>query len=156
LGGAEKSLVTLLNNLDYTKYNVDVLIITNGGIFEKEVPEEVNIIRYNIFQETSNIQKTFLRIRYFIARKLNKKQHDAVKHWRIFEKSLPAIHNKYDIAIAYSQGFSTYFTATKITADKKYAWINIDYKKAGYNIKIDLPFYKKFNVIVAVSQEVKN
>lgn len=156
LGGAEKSLVTLLQNLDYSKYKVDLLMITEGGIFENEVLKEVSIIRYNIFETTNTFHKTFLRIRYFIARKIKNTLHDAEKFWKIFKNTLPPLTNKYDVAIAYSQGFSTYFTATKIIADKKYAWVNIDYKKAGYNLKFDLPYYKAFNAVITVSQEVKN
>ena len=156
LGGAEKSLVTLLQNLDYSKFKVDLLMITEGGIFENEVPNEVSIIRYNIFKEIPVLYKTYLRIRYFIARKINNHLHDSEKHWKIFGNSLSPMTENYDVAIAYSQGFSTFFTATKINANKKYAWINIDYKKAGYNIEFDLPYYKEFNSLVTVSQEVKN
>ena len=71
-------------------------------------------------------------------------------HWKIFGNSLSPLTENYDVAIAYSQGFSTFFTATKINANKKYAWINIDYKKAGYNIEFDLPYYKEFNSLVTV------
>lgn len=155
LGGAEKSLVTLLNNLDYTKYKVDLLLITEGGIFEDEVPEEVTIISYDLFQNANALRKTLLRVIYFLARKFGGKKHDAEKHWRGFHTLLPKIAENYDVAIAYSQGFSTYFTATKITAAKKYAWVNIDYKRAGYSLKFDLDFYKKFDTIVTVSEEVK-
>ena len=156
LGGAEKSLVTLLRNLDYSKYQVDLLMITEDGIFEKDVPNEVSIIRYNIFEKVNILYKTYLRFQYFIARKIIVHLHDAEKHWKIFGNTLTPLTKKYDVAIAYSQGFCTYFTATKILADKKYAWVNIDYKKAGYNLKFDLPYYKKFNAVITVSNEVKN
>ena len=44
IGGAEKSLVTLLNVMDYAKYKVDLLMFSRGGEFEKLVPKEVNIL----------------------------------------------------------------------------------------------------------------
>ena len=50
-GGAEKSLVSLLNNIDYSKYNVDLLLFKRGGEFEKFLPSKVNLLEipdYNV------------------------------------------------------------------------------------------------------------
>ena len=44
-GGAEHALVSLLNVFDYTKYNVDLLILCENGMFYKEdVPGNVNMV----------------------------------------------------------------------------------------------------------------
>ena len=43
-GGAERSLVNLLQLLDYDRYNVDLLLFQNEGMFLKQVPKSVNII----------------------------------------------------------------------------------------------------------------
>ena len=43
-GGAERSLVNLLQLLDYDKYNVDLLLFQNEGMFLKQLPAEVKII----------------------------------------------------------------------------------------------------------------
>lgn len=32
-GGAEKSLVNLLNTIDYSRYNVDLIVFNKSGIF---------------------------------------------------------------------------------------------------------------------------
>ena len=42
--GAEKSLVTLLSVLDYSKYEVDLQLFSYGGELERYVPEEVNLL----------------------------------------------------------------------------------------------------------------
>lgn len=39
IGGAEKSLVTLLNCIDYNKFDVDLQLFSRGGAFEKYVPK---------------------------------------------------------------------------------------------------------------------
>ena len=69
---------------------------------------------------------------------------------------MDCLNKEYDIAVAYNQGFSTYFVAEKVIAKKKLAWVNTDYIKAGYRPNIDNKFYSKFDNIVAVSNEVKN
>ena len=44
VGGAEKSLVTLLNLLDYSRYEVDLQLFAYGGVFERFLPREVNVL----------------------------------------------------------------------------------------------------------------
>ena len=43
--GAEKSLVTLLSMLDYTKFEVDLMLFAHGNVLEELVPSEVNILK---------------------------------------------------------------------------------------------------------------
>lgn len=151
LGGAEKSLVTLLQNINYDEYAVDLLLFNKNGLFEKFVPEQVSIIYYNI--PKLNISE---RIFYKIKRNLsNNNSHDAQLFWTIINSKIRGVSKKYDIAIAYNQGFATYFVNQYIIAYKKVSWLNIDYQKAGYNIKFDYPIYKNFDVVVAVSPEAK-
>lgn len=150
VGGAEKSLVTLLNSVKFQNYSIDLMML-KGGTFLKEVPGDVNII----FVEDLH-PSIFKRFRYFIAKKIKKHNlHQAQYFWEIFKNDYRKVNKKYDVAIAYSQGFATYFVGQKIDALQKYAWVNIDYKKAGYDIEFDFPFYEKFNKIVAVSKDVE-
>jgi len=44
LGGAETSLVTLLNNIDYSKYSVDLILFTKQNYFINYLPKEVNVV----------------------------------------------------------------------------------------------------------------
>ena len=47
-GGAEKSLVNLLNVIDYSKYDVDLILIHKSGLFLNMIPSNVNIIEMTI------------------------------------------------------------------------------------------------------------
>ena len=53
--GAEKSLITLLSLIDYSKYNVDLQLFKYGGEFEKYLNENVNLLPP--FQYTTFIEK---------------------------------------------------------------------------------------------------
>ena len=44
VGGAEKSLVTLLNLLDYSRYEVDLQLFAYGGTFEQFLPKDVKVL----------------------------------------------------------------------------------------------------------------
>lgn len=150
LGGAEKSLVTLLNNLDYKTYNIDLILFKETGIFKNFVPKEVNCIQLE-FPKLSLIN----RLKFALDRRLNSKQHNAQLFWKVIKNKFKKFDKEYDIAIAYNQGFATYFVNQYINAPIKYAWLNTDYKKAGYNILVDYLVYKNFSSVVAVSSEAK-
>ena len=45
MGGAEKSLVTLLNCMDRKKYKIDLLLFETGGVLQDDIPKDVSIIR---------------------------------------------------------------------------------------------------------------
>ena len=60
-GGAERSLVNLLQLLDYDRYNVDLLLFQNEGMFLKQVPKEVNIISncnklYTLYEQNRGVE----------------------------------------------------------------------------------------------------
>lgn len=150
LGGAEKSLVTLLQNLDYTKYDVDLITFQSDGFFKDFVPANVNHVVIQMPQLS-----VLDRIRFKLKRCFLKSKHHAQLFWPIVSKYFEKCNNEYAIAIAYNQGFATYYVHDFIDAAKKYSWLNIDYEKARYNIKFDYSFYQNFDKIIAVSDEAK-
>lgn len=150
LGGAEKSLVTLLQNLDYNLYAVDLITFHKAAFFREFVPTEVNQIQI-AFPTLSLLD----RLCFAIKKKRRKKLHPAQLFWPIVSSYFRRLEKQYDIAIAYNQGFATYFVAEKILATKKLAWLNTDYQEAGYEFEKDKEFYTKFNKVVTVSPEAE-
>lgn len=151
LGGAEKSLVTLLQNLDFDKYVVDLITFQENGFFKDFVPNEVN----QIFLPFPRLS-LFDRLQYLVKRKLKIKYHHAQLFWPLVSKYFTTCHSFYDVAIAYNQGFATYFVHDFIHASKKITWLNTDYQKAGYNAQFDVSYYAHFSKIIAVSPEAKD
>lgn len=166
-GGAEKSLISLLSLLDYSKYEVDLQLSKIEGMFLELLPKEVNVLPeldfYNFCElsilnqiKTFNYHYIASKIKLFIMSRLNNnKLHGAQIFWKNCKNSFGVLDCRYDIAIAYNQGFPTYFVADKVKAIKKIAWVNTDYVKAGYKADIDEKYYDKFDNIVAVSEEAK-
>ena len=151
LGGAEKSLITLLQNLDYSLYDVHLITFHFGGFFIDLLPKEVN---HKVVGFPTLSMKD--RVLYKLKRLFNKrKYHTAQLFWPIIQKYFNKEKDSYDVAIAYNQGISTYYTALFLTAKAKYAWVNTDYIKAGYQIAFDYPYYQKFNKVITVSSEAE-
>lgn len=58
VGGVEKSLLSLLSTIDRSEYDVDLLLLEEWGDFLSDVPEWVNIIiseDYNNIKEEVNL-----------------------------------------------------------------------------------------------------
>lgn len=150
-GGAEKSFLSLLNSMDYSNYDVTLKVFIAGGAFEKFVPSNIKI--ENIDFKPNLIDR--IKFKLFKIFDVNKINHPAQLFWKSINKRIPVLDEKYDIAISWGQGFATYFVSKKVNALKKYAWVNIDYQKAGYNWKKDVDIYENFDTIVGVSDFVK-
>lgn len=151
LGGAEKSLTTLLQNMDCQKYEVDLILFNEGGLFFDQVPSNVNIIKREI-PDLPILNRLYYK---FLRKFRGAKFHSAQSFWPLIKNRFIFDKTCYDIAIAYNQGFATYYVSDYIKASKKFAWLNTDYKRVGYNIVFDYPFYKNFDQIITVSPEVK-
>lgn len=42
-GGAEKVFIDILKNFDYEHYDVTLILLSRGGIYEREIPDSVNV-----------------------------------------------------------------------------------------------------------------
>lgn len=163
--GAEKSLISLLNLLDYEKNEVDLQLLSYNGKLQSFVPKEVNIlppISYFLFLTNSLIRhlisfkmRSFIsRIRYSYIIRRYKLSHPqkAVVLWKCASKMIyPPVKKKYDVAIAYAQGVPTFYVSDKIIADKKYAWVNVALNLQGDLRNQQYHFYSKMTGIVCVS-----
>ena len=166
--GAEKSLVTLLNLIDYSQYEVDLQLFSYGGEFETMLPKEVNLlpelpyftstkepIKKMIFCKKSSQEKRFFtgRVKYSIAirKESFSNPQKAIVFWKATNGCFTTFKKKYDVAVAYAQGTPTFYVADCINADKKFAWINVTYKLSGKYREYVLDKYQKFDKICCVS-----
>ncbi|MCR8925006.1 glycosyltransferase [Priestia megaterium] len=172
VAGAEKSLVTLLSLLDYSKYYVDLMLFAHGTTLENLVPKEVTILKplkYTEFTKlnlkesllyslkSGNYKMFYSRIKYSVG--IRRKKCGNIKKARIFWESVSSViennPKEYDIAISYAQGIPTFYVADKVKAKKKFAWVNVSYRLKGKDKEFQKSFYDKYNKIVAVSDSTK-
>lgn len=140
IGGIEKSLINLLKQIDYKKYKVDLMLETKSGELLEQVPKNVNIIEYKVYNLNN---KPLQKILNYINQ----------LKWTIKNK------NKYHTSICYA----TYsYPANKIaliSSKNNILFIHSDYTEL-YNEKELKTFFdtrniNKFNKIIFVSNESK-
>lgn len=152
-GGAEKSLVSLLPLLDYSQMEVSLSIVRRGGVFEKYLPAEVHLIPFPEPGPVGRfVSNSLLSVSRRILALLGIKRHGAELAWICKRSCIPVFKEHFDVAVAYQQGFPTYFLANKVDADKQIAWINTDLANAGYRPDFNHPFYDRMNRVCAVSE----
>ncbi len=167
-GGAEKALVSLLQSLDYSKYEVDLFLFKNEGILLKQLPKEITIlpqpVNYTYFDmslkmaviknfKKGNIRVIWYRILAGIVNKTEKiKAVKEQKVWAYLKKVLPSLAKTYDVAIGYLEKTPHYFCIDKVQASKKIGFIHNDYTMLQLDKKIDYPYFLKSDYIVTISE----
>ena len=150
-GGAEKSLVSLLPLMDYSKIDVDLMIVHRGGVFENYIPEQVRIVD---FPNPKGLWNEICLLGFRIIRRFFPGRHGAEMRWQTMSSAYKELDKSYDVAIAYQQGFPTYYLSKKVMAARKIAWVNTDLEKAGYRTTFNRPFYDNMDKVVPVSDRL--
>lgn len=150
-GGAEKVLKDILKNIDLNKYEIDLYLLHNEGIYLDEIKKlKLNI--FFLFEKRKDI------FNIYIYRKL-KSVFLRILQW-IYCKYPNLIkeikHKNYDIEIAFLEGYSTLLIANRKNKAKKIAWVHIDLEKHKViNRKLEKKSYYKIDRIICVSSDSK-
>ena len=167
-GGAEKSLISLLQLIDYSKYNVDLFLFKHEGFLMNQIPSEVNLLpqpkEFQYFDMpfiqvvkecvlSFNFQVLLARFRMSMMLKFEKIP--AVreqKAWQFVGPCLHKINKEYHATIGYLEKNPNYFCVDKVNAKIKIGFVNNDYKLLMLDKTIDTPYFEKLDYIVTVSE----
>lgn len=173
-GGAEKGLISLLNNIEYSNYDVDLLYFCHENeYYLNEIPNQVHIIEPDLVTQLAlssggyvlshvwNFHYLSLLIKRILFGIMGKIDRDSyfrrrAKDWKILRRYIPELEKKYDAAIAYLENYPVYFTLDKVKAKKYIVWQRTDYKKTGCKVEWDLPYFQRADTICVLSEEMKN
>lgn len=172
IGGAETSLIGLLQTLDPDKVNVDLFINDHRGEMMQFIPEWVNVLpavpAYTLIERPMKevLQRGFIRL--FLARlwakwkfwEYEKKNHpkdgSAIFGYvgKYVTSVLPPIRQTktYDLAISFVTPHN--IVLHKIKAKKKICWIHTDYTKIDVNTTLEYPVWDGYDHIVSISKDV--
>ncbi|MGG0461916.1 glycosyltransferase [Priestia aryabhattai] len=168
-GGAEKALISLLETIDYSRFNVDLFLFKHEGLFLSKVPQQVNLLAepfgYDYFDmaakeavksciKQGRFDIAWSRVRAgFIFQNEKNRVRCEQRIWKHLSYSLKRINKRYDVAIGYLEKTPIYFCVDKVNAKKKIGFIHNDYDKLGMDPDIDQKYFDKLDNIVTVSEE---
>lgn len=171
LGGAEISLIGLLQALDPNKVDIDLFVYSHEGELMKLVPEYVNVLpeipAYKMFErpmkevlKKGHLSVLFARMKAKMRMKsyLRKKQTidgSAIMGFlgEEMSKVVPDINPsvEYDLAISFLTPHN--FVRDHVRAKKKICWIHTDYTRIDVNAELELPIWDSFDYIASISSE---
>lgn len=172
LGGAEISLIGLLQALDYSKYEVDLFVHRHQGDLMQFIPKEVNLlpeipayacIECPIFEAILKRQmgivwgrlKAKWRAVKYKSQDCSKPQHSIFQYVaQEVDPYLPSLghYGEYDLAISFLQPHN--YVLSKVKAKKKVCWIHTDYTKVEFDAEAELPVWASYDHIVSISPDV--
>ena len=172
IGGAERSLIGLLNAIDYSKFDVDLFVYKHTGEFLKLVPDQVRLLPENkryaaLSQPISEIvrrgyvdlalARLFARIpaRRFEHR-TGVKESIAIYQY-VADYTTPLLpslskYGEYDLAISFLIPHN--IVRDKVVAKRKLAWIHTDYSFVDVDTNDELPVWDAYDHVVSISPDV--
>lgn len=172
IGGAESSLVGLLQSFDYQIVDVDLFVYSHRGELMQFIPEQVNLLPEipEYTQIESPLRQVFrdgywkiglarikakVQFRLYCMRKRVKESAagfqydgDAVAPFLPFLFYL----GEYDLAISYLNPHN--IVRDKVKAKKKIAWIHTDYGRVDVNVKKELIIWAAYDYVISISPDV--
>ena len=172
LGGAETSLIGLLQALDSEIVDVDMFVYSHEGEMMKLIPSYINLLPENptwsMFEKPLKevLKKGYLRMFFArmwakfrmwnYVRKRNPMDNSALLGYVGDEvnKILPDLHHlgEYDLAISFLTPHN--FVLDHVKTKKKVCWIHTDYTYIDVNADLELPVWGAYDHVISISEDV--
>lgn len=172
IGGAEISLIGLLNSMDYSRYEVDLFVYSHQGELMKLIPPEVNLLpeisKYAQMERPMIsvlkgghvdvvLARLCAKLQFALyARRVKPKDGSAVFQYvaNTVTPCLPSLHKLglYDLAISFLTPHN--IVLEKVQSRTKIAWIHTDYSKIDVNASLELPVWNGYDYIASISPDV--
>lgn len=171
IGGVERSLLGLLNSLDYDSIQVDLFLFYHDGEFMSLIPKEVNVLpqinKYSTLLRpaTEVIKMGYVDVlfhKWSAKRKADKfcrannigPNNLVVSTYLQKEvaKCLPKINDKvYDLAISFLTPH--FIVSQKVKAHRTIAWIHTDYSFFEIDTEVETAMWNDYDYIASISDE---
>lgn len=160
MGGVTTALLALLRAIDYSRFDVDLLLYEHSGVLQGEIPPEVRLLPPASAMGTLGKIRKFLSPRYALERLRAlrlKRQGKLLEELQVRARNgaryTPPQAKEYDLAISFIEFWPLYYTAAKVQARHKLAWIHVDYKHSDLSVRQDERAFPAYDRIVMVSEE---
>lgn len=169
LGGAESSLLGLLDTIDYSKYAVDLFLLSHSGEFMPLINEHVNLLPENSSYKaltqpiSTNLRngnngiafaRCYARMRSALSRGALHFPHNYKQYFhKLSMPYLPNIPGEYDLAISFNDPH--YIIGEKVNAKDKLAWFHTDASRIQFCDNIEKEMWGMSDYAVNVSENCK-
>ena len=166
MGGVEKELITILNKLDYSQYDVTVLLayVEDKSIVDA-IPKNVTVKILNLdkgyfFSGVQGLVTTRIKkgriieaLKILCGRTLFKKPCSEI----ISFKNVQCLDEQFDYAVCYHMhsSFMLRYVDEKVKAKRKIVWIHNDFSSTGFKVERYKKRLSGYDKYIAVSKRVR-
>jgi glycosyltransferase involved in cell wall biosynthesis len=177
--GSEKSFLSFASHaIDYSRYDVDLLLAKREGDFLDQIPKQIRVLEMGDMGEIFLLDKknafsTILKygvikhptraaslLPYIMGRIFSetseKRIFAAHRIWMKLMALMPEWHDPYDIALAYWGDRTMFYMVDKVKAAKKIAWLHFDYKKPPREDALYERYFSACDRVITVSREIED
>lgn len=150
-GGAERTLINILKNIDYLLFVVHLVVVDYNGVYCKEVPKQVKLLP--LFSNTK-----LVRVLSYIQKRMGFNNF-------VVNRFLNQIDSSYDTAISFLDSNFTDLLFQIPNVNKTITWVHSSYKtnqnfykfykNDSYRKRLITHRYAKLDTIIFVSQDAK-
>ncbi len=170
-------MLEFLKKLDRTKHEVSLYVMMGQGKLSDYLPQDIRVLNKRLSSRSVWGKRGRLSMAvtvlasYFRNGDCLSKLSDFVRNfgdmlrtgrfqidklfWPLVAEGARRFDESFDLAVAWMEGGSAYYVAEHVNAEKKAAFVHIDYESAGYTRNMDRGCWEKFGRIFTVSEEVR-
>lgn len=147
-GGAERTLINLLHKIDYSRYEIDLVVASKNGRYIEDVPDSVEV--------------TYLIKNAVFARVINY-LHRTFSFKRFYKKKMQNLGKSYDVGISFLDSNITNLLFYTDQIERRVAFVHSSYlthdnyeqfyKHEKYNKKLREKRYSRLDGIYFVSKD---
>lgn len=172
IGGAETSLIGLLQTLNPQRVDVDLFLNDHRGEMMNYIPEWVNVLpeckAYTMIEQPIKkviragyihmaVARLWAKVCYWLyAKKKHPIDGSAIFGYvgKYVTPMLPSLKylGEYDLAISFVMPHN--LVLDNVSAKRRVCWIHTDYSQIDVNTALELPVWSSYDQIVSISAEV--
>ena len=170
LGGAESSLLGLLDTIDYSEYSVDLFLLNHSGEFLPLINSHVNLLpeipSYKALMQSIStnlgegniriaLSRCYARVRSALSHGALHLAHNYKQYFhKLCVPYLPNIPGEYDLTISFNDPH--YIIGKKVNAKVKLAWFHTDASHLQFCDDIEKEMWGMSDYVINVSEDCKN
>lgn len=172
--GSEKSFLSFAEHIDYSEWDVTLLLAKASGELIECVPPQINVEEIDggeIFLLDKTNAKSLIFHNYICKNPLrafsvlfscvkialargNKRVYAKNRLWLKTMEALPKHRGKYDLALAYWGDRTMFYVADKVDAERKITWLHFDFERPPREKTLYGKYFEEFEKVVTVSESI--
>lgn len=158
-GGVSKSITSLLNVIDRTRYDISLMLISPKGAFMELLPSDLRLITNPVWTSITNRHRGCLQLiksgrivlalgcllRYVVS------IFSKAKAAELIAAMMPAIDEEFDTIVDFNGQQQLYYMINKLHAKKKITFFHSDYEQWPYYYNADKKYFRHVDYIFSIS-----